>query len=245
LVGFLLAIRSERDELAGGLMILMISAPRTCGVLVFFMFWWIIHERRWRILWGFLMGLVILLGLSFLLLPDWFLPSLRGLLLHYTYNPGFSSVKIFASWSPIAGLRLGWGFAAGVLVWLFFEWNNCLTRGYRAFIWTIGLTLSVTPLLGIPMVPMDYPYLIIPLVLFLTILEERRPFLKRWILSAVLLLVFLAGPWYPIFAMAKANETVALANILILLPPVFLGIALAWTRWWYVRTVPSGLHTPP
>ena len=73
-MGFLLALRNERDELAGGLLILLVSSARFTGVLAFFILWWIIYQRRWRVLWGFLMGLAVLLGLAFLFLPGWFLP---------------------------------------------------------------------------------------------------------------------------------------------------------------------------
>jgi hypothetical protein len=244
LAGFLLAIRSERDELAGGLLLLMVSAPRITGVLAFFIFWWIIYQRRWRALWGFLMGLVVLLGLSFLFLPGWFLPSLRGLLLHFTYNPGFSSLRIFASWSPVVGLRLGWVLTVGLLIVLFLAWGNSLARNFRALLWTACLTLSVTPLLGIPMVPMDYPFLFIPLVVFLSILAERQPWLKRWGGAGIMLLVFLAGLWLLTLGLVRANDYTTLVNTLILLLPTFLVIGLAWMRWWFFHTVPTGLETP-
>jgi hypothetical protein len=245
LAGFLLAIRSELDELAGALLILTISAPRLTGVLTFFIFWWIIYQRRWRVLWGFLMSLVLLLGLSFLFLPDWFLIFLRGMLLHFTYNPGFSSFGIFASWSPVVGLRLGWVLAAGLLIVLFFEWGNSFPKNFRAFLWTVSLSLSVTPLLGIPMVPMDYPFLFIPLMVFLSILAERRPWLKRWGIAGIMLVVFLAGLWLLTLSLVRGDAYAILANILILVLPVLLVIGLAWTRWWFTRTVPTGLDTPP
>ena len=245
LAGFLLAMRSERDELAGGLLILLVSAPRLTGVLAFFIFWWVIYQRRWRVLWGFLMGLAILLGLSFLLLPDWFLSFMRGLLSHFTYNPGFSSLGIFASWSPVVGLRLGWVLAAGLLIVLFFEWGNSRAKDFHAFLWTASLTLSVTPLLGIPMVPMDYPFLYIPLILFLAILSKRRPWLKRWGTAGILLVVFLAGFWLQTLGLVRVSAYAALADVLILLPPILLVIGLAWTRWWFIHTMPTGLEAPP
>jgi hypothetical protein len=244
LAGFLLAIRSEVDELAGGLLVLLVSAPRLCGVLAFFIFLWIMARRRWRILWGFLMGLAVLLALSFLFLPDWFLPFLRGLIQHFTYNPGLSTIIIFTSWSPVVGLRLGWVLAVGLLVVLFFEWRNVFHKDFRVLLWTACLTLSITPLLGIPMDSKDYPFLFIPLILFLAILADRKPWLKRWGMMAILLVVFLAGPWFLTASLARTNAYTALNTILFLLLPVLLVVGLAWMHWWFVHPMPSGLKTP-
>lgn len=245
LVGFLLALRSEQEELAGGLLILLVSAPRLTGVMAFFIFWWIIYQRRWRILWGFLMGVAVLLGLAFLFLPDWLLPFLRGLLTHFAFNSGFSSTGIFASWSPLVGQRLGWILSAGLLLGLFFEWGSSLAKDIRAFVWTACLTLSVTPLLGIPMAPMEYPFLFVPLMLFLAILAERRPWLKLWGVPGILLVVFLAGLWLLAFGLTRAISYTALNDVLFLFPPVALAIGLIWMRWWYIHPVPTGLETNP
>ena len=244
LVGFLLALRSEADELAGGLLILLVSAPRLTGILAFFIFWWIIYQRRWRILWGFLMGVAVLLGLAFLFLPDWFLAFLGGLFSHFANNPGFSSTSIFATWSPVVGLRLGWVLAAGLLLWLFFEWGNTLTKDFRAFLWTASLTLSVTPLLGIPMVPSEYLFLFVPLMLFLAILAERQPWLRRWGAAAIAQVVFLAGLWLLTLFLVRANVYVTLNVVLFLFLPVALVVGLTWMRWWFIHSVPTGLETP-
>jgi hypothetical protein len=244
LVGFLLALRNERDELAGGLLILLVSSARFTGVLVFFIFWWIIYQRRWRILWGFLMGLAVLLGLAFLFLPGWFMPYLSGLLSHFAYNIGFTTTAIFASLSPVVGQRIGWVLAAVLLLVLFFEWGNTLAKDFRALLWMVCLTLSVTPLLGIPMVPKEYLILIVPLMLFLTLLGERRHWLKSWGVPGIVLLI-LGGLWSLTLALVKANAYATLANILILFLPVLLVIGLYWMRWWFIHTVPTGLETPP
>ena len=244
LAGFLLAVRSERDELAGGLLFLLVSSARFTGVLAFFIFWWIIYQRRWRVLWGFLMVLAVLLGLAFLFLPGWFLPFISGMLLHLLYNPGLSSMGIFASWSPVVGQRLGWVLAGVMLLVLFIEWGNTLAKDFRAFLWMASLTVSVTPLLGIPMVPKEYPILIIPLILLLALLGERRPWLRRWGVPGIVILI-MGGLWFLTLTLVKANSYMALANILILCLPVLLVLGLYWMRWWFIHTVPSGLGAPP
>jgi len=243
LVGFLLALRTERDELAGGLLILLVSSAHFIGVLTFFILWWVIYQHRWRVLWGFIMGLAVLLGLAFLFLPGWFLPFISGLLSHSVYTIGFTTTGIFGSLSPVAGPRLAWILAAILLLVLFFEWGNTLAKDFRAFLWMVSLTLSVTPLLGIPMVPKDYLVLTVPLMLVLALLGERQPWLKRWGVPGIVILL-LVGLWYLTVAMISANAYATLINILILFPPVLLVLGLYWMRWWYIRTVPTGLETP-
>jgi hypothetical protein len=244
LAGFLLAIRSGSDELAGGLLILLVSSARFTGVLAFFVFWWIVYQRRWRVLWGFLMALAVLLGLAFLFLPGWFLPFISGLLSHFAFNPGFTTTGIFASLSPVVGQRLGWVLAGLLLLVLFFEWGNTLKKDFRAFLWMVCLTVSVTPLLGIPMQPKEYLILIVPLMLFLALLGERRPWLKRWGVPGIVILI-LAGLWFLTLALVTANAYAPMGDILILILPVLLVFGLYWMRWWFIHTVPTGLGTPP
>ncbi|HVM73007.1 MAG TPA: hypothetical protein VMT91_14680 [Anaerolineales bacterium] len=244
LAGFLLALRSERDELAGGLLVLLVSSLRFSGVLAFFIFWWIFYTRRWRVLWGFLMGFAVLLGLSFLFLPGWFLPYLSGMISHSSFNPAFTSIGIFAAWSPVVGQRLGWLLAGILLLVLFFEWGNALSKGFRSFLWMVSLTISVTPLLGIPMSPKEYLILFVPLVLFLSLLSERRSWLKHWGVPVIGILI-IGGSWLLTLLLIQAGAYTALANTLILCLPALLVIGLYWMRWWLIHTVPTGLESPP
>jgi hypothetical protein len=241
---FLLALRSEHDELAGGLLILLVSAPRITGVMAFFIFWWIISKRRWRVLWGFLMAAVVLVGLSFLFLQNWSLPFLRGLLSHFVFNPGNSSTGILSSWSPVVGRRIGWVLTVGLLLVLFFEWGTTVRKDFRAFLWTACLTLSVTPFMGIPMDSKDYPFLFIPLMLFLSTLSERQPWLKRWKVSGILLVVVLIGLWSLTFSLSKSNAFTTLERVLILVPPSLLVVGLVWMRWRFFLKVPVGMENP-
>jgi hypothetical protein len=242
--GFLLALHAEREELAGGMLVILVSAPRLFGVLVFFLFWWMIYQRRWRILWGFLMGLAVLLALSFLFIPDWISAYIRSLPAYFVYHSGSSSVDILASWSPVVGQRLGWVMAGGLLLMLFFFWGYTRKSGFRSLLWTACLTLSVTPLMGIPMVPADYPFLFLPLMLFLAILVDRRPWLKGWGAVGIVVLVILVGIWLLVLALVRLNAYTALNNTLILLLPVLLLFGLMWMRWWYIHNAPIGFDLP-
>jgi hypothetical protein len=245
MAGFLLALREERDELAGLLLLLSLSAPRMTGVFLFFILWWIFYHRRWRVVWGFLMGLLLLLALSFLLLPDWFLPFLKGQLSYISNNPGLSLTSILASWSPVVGPRLGWVFSGGLLLVLFIEWGNTLRKDSRQFFWTVSLTLAATPLLGIPMLPGEYVFLFIPLVLFLSILAEHWSRPRRWGVAGIVLVVILVGLWLLTLKLSAVNAYAALADSLFLFLPVLLTFGLYWMRWWFIHPRPTGFKTLP
>jgi hypothetical protein len=190
------------------------------------------------------MGLAVLMGLAFLFLPGWFLQYLNGLLSHFAFNIGFTSTGIFASLSPVVGQRFGWVLAAVLVLVLFFEWGNTLAKDFKALLWMVCLTLSVTPLLGIPMAPKEYLILIVPLMLFLALLGERRPWLKSWGVPGIVILI-LGGLWSLTLVLVKENAYATLASILILFLPVLLVIGLYWMRWWFIHTIPTGLETPP
>jgi hypothetical protein len=145
----------------------------------------------------------------------------------------------------VAGQRLGWVLAASLLVVLFFEWRSCLKKDFHAFLWTVSLSLSVTPLLGIPILPKECPFLFIPLLFFMAILTERRPWLKRWGVAGMMLVFNLAGLWLLTLSLTRTKASAALADILLLLLPALLVIGLTWMRWWFLHTTPIGLETPP
>ena len=240
LVGALLALRTERDELAGALLCVLLSAPRLTGVLLLFLAWWIIYHRRWRVVGGFFMLLAFVLALSFFLLPDWFVPFLHGAALQNIYNPGLSTISIFASWSPVLGLRLGWALSLGLLFLLFMEWGFAIQRDFRRFLWTVSLTLASTVLLGIPVIPRNLVVLFFPLILFTSILSLRwRRFLWIGAAAFALILVF-GGLWFLVSRLSPTS--VAGMDTLVLVLPVLLVVGLYWMRWWVVRSEPETLE---
>lgn len=239
--GFLISIHSDKDELAGGLLLVLVSAARVTGIFFILITWWIIYQRRWRIFTGFFMGLGILLGLSFLFLPNWFMPFFRGLLIHYSFNPGISLADILASWSPIVGSRLGWVISGVLGFLLLFEWGNSLRKDFRSFIWTTSLTLAATPLLGIPMKPDEYLFMFIPFLVFLSILAERWTWLKRWGIGVILLVTIVSGIWFFANSFIGSGTGSLPKSVLMLGLPVLLVIGLYWMRWWFIHSLQVGL----
>lgn len=235
IVGLLLAMREERDELAGALLLVPFFKPDIAGLLVLFIFWWAIYHRRGRILAGFLMTLAILLAVSFFILSDWFMPFIGGLISHINYHPGLTPGGVFASWWPAVGPRLGWALTGLLLVVLFVEWRDVRRKDFRHLLWTASLTLAGTALLGIPVIPQDYVLLFFPLVLILSILAERWSRPGRWGVAGFVLLAIFFGFWIITASLFLAGGFPALTGVLALVFPILLVLGLYWMRRWAVR----------
>jgi hypothetical protein len=153
-------------------------------------------------------------------------------------------VSIFAAWSPVVGLRLGWVLAGGLLLLLFVEWGAALRNDFRHFLWTVSLTLAAMPLLGIHTTIFNYVLLFVPLMVFLGILAEQRSKPERWGLAGFLLIVLFFGLWALTLALIDVHASAALSQILFFLLPGLLIPGLYWMRWRYTRPVRLGLETP-
>jgi hypothetical protein len=237
MAGFLLTLRDEHDEVAGALLLVTAGLLGFSGLLVFFMLWRAIYQRRWRILWGFLMALILLLALSFLFLPAWIIPFVRGLISHTTYASTLSLGKILASWSPVVGPRLGWIVAGALLLLLCVEWGAAMRNEFRHALWTICLTISVMPLMGISTSLTSYVILIVPLLILLGILAGLQANPRGWGLAGLLLILILILLWVLTGVLVSLDALPALSNILFLLLPVLLIPSLYWMRWRFTRPI--------
>jgi hypothetical protein len=238
--GILVALDHHQDELAGVLFVLLLVKPEIGGLFILLLLWWAIDQRRGRILGGFLITLALFLVASFLLLPSWVVPFLRGALLHARYNPGITPGGILASWWPVVGAKIGWLFTALGIVLLFLEWRAVRGKPFRHLLWTVSLTLTVAPLIGIPILPADLVILFLPLVLVLSIFLERWSFLGRLGAGGVLQGVMFLGMWLIAFLLPAT----ILLDVLILWLPLLLLLGLYWLRWWAIRPPRTWFESP-
>jgi hypothetical protein len=235
IVGLLLALRDGRDDLAGALLVVLFVKLDITSLLALFIIWWVVYHRRGRILAGFLMTFTFILALSFFILSDWFMPFIGGLISHFRYLPNLTPGGLLALWWPVVGPRIGWALTGLLLVILFIEWRDIRHKEFRHLLWTASLTLAVTPLLGIPVIPQDCVLLFFPLILFLSILSERWSRPERWGVAGLVLLAILFCFWLIIASLLLAGNSTALNVVLVVGFPVLLAVGLYWMRWWAVR----------
>jgi hypothetical protein len=220
----LLALQGGHDEIAGGLLVFPLLKFGIFGLFVVFMLWWALFHRRWRILAGLGMVFGILLLLSFLLLPDWIMPFVRGLYWHIKYTPGISFSTIMGSIWPVAGPRLGLVLTGMLLTLLVVEWRAVRRKGFRHLLWTACLMLAISPLLGLPIRLFDYSGLFLPALLFFAILGERWKGRTLGGPAGIVLGLSLPLSYVTLFWPGAA-----------LFLPALLIIGLYWMKWWAIR----------
>ena len=230
----LLAIRSYSDELAGALLFLVAYQWEVGGLFFLFIIVFIFANRRWKVLAGFGMSLVILLVVSFLAYPGWGLPYIRAVLSDWYRGANLTFGHILSVWFPDSRFSIGAIVALILGVLLFLEWLGSVQAHFRRIVWTASLSLAATPLIGFAIFPSNHVVLILPLVLILSLVWERwtrsRVLVSILILSLALLVpigmylqsVYVYSPLY--------------LDLLSVLPPIATVLGLYWMRWWVIHS---------
>jgi hypothetical protein len=234
-LGALAVMRNKKDELAGALLVLAMLKPTLSPLFLVFIFWWTASQRRWHVWYGFLITAGFLVGLSFFLLPDWFLPFLRGLIAYNRNDPGITVAGLLSEWWPSFGFKLSLALTACVGLMLFLEWRILRGIEFRHVVWTVSLILSAWPLIGIPTSLESHIFLLLPLALILSVTNER--WMKMG--AALMMAGLLIGAF--IFLWLVSGKISAL----FLLPPGVLIAGLYWIRWWAIHPPRTWVETSP
>jgi len=230
----LVAIRLRRHELAGILLAMATIQPRAVVLVIVFILVWSISKRLWSILVWFLAGEVMLIILGLFFIPDWPLQYLRIVFQFKDFYQVITPVAVFSSELPGMGRQLGWGLSLIMVIILFFEWLAARKKDFNWFLWTVSLTLVVSPWIGIPSDPNDFVLLILPLILILAAWDQRFSRFGKW-MAGIGLLILLAVLW-GIFVMNYHElSSLQLSRIFLFPMPFFLLIGLYWVRWWAIK----------
>jgi hypothetical protein len=222
----LLSIELGSDELGGALIGLSLVNIEATGMVLLLLIFWIFSTQRWRILGGFLMMLIVLLGISFLLLPGWFLPFMGSTLSNWQSGVTPSTFKILEGWLPGIGRRLAQILAAGALAVILIEWRAVRGQNVRWLFWTVCFTAAVTPLLGLPFFP-HWLAFTLPAMLLVVAAMVQRWKLLGFVSSILAMLGIFAGLW--------SAQIFGLTSVFILFYPILLTLLLYWVRWGAIR----------
>lgn len=228
------SLRSFSDELAGALLFLISYQWEVTALFFLFVIVFVIANRRWRVLNGFVMSLAILLVISFLSYPGWALPYIRGVLSDWYRSGGITFGSTISTIFPNTGFSIGFWTSILLGVILFLEWLGSVGSQYRRIVWTVCLSLAVTPLMGFAVFPSDYVVLLPSLILIVMLVWER------WTRQRVLfvLLVLLAAFFVPFWLYYRiiGGGPQIYSSLLTILPPIAAIIGLYWMRWWAFRS---------
>ena len=230
----LLAIRSYSDELAGALLFLVAYQWEVGGLFFLYIVVFIFANRRWNVLAGFGMSLVILLVVSFLANPGWGLPYIRAVLSDWYRGTNLTFDHILSVWLPDSRFSMGAIVSLILGVIVFLEWLGSVQSHFRRIVWAASLSLAATPLIGFAIFPSNHVVLILPLVLILTLVWERWT-RSRVLMSILILSLALLVP-FGMYIQSVYVYSPLYLDLLSILPPIAAIVGLYWMRWWVIHS---------
>lgn len=239
LVGAFLAIRNGADGVAGVLLALTTIKPQVVLVVILFVLFWGLSNRRWDLIIWFIGSMILLVGMGMLLMPDWIVQNLREVLRYPGYNPPGTFGAALSVYLPAMGSRIANGVSIILGGVLLVEWWLARKAEARRFLWVACLTLVASQWIGIQTDPGNFIVLFPALILVFAIWEER---LKRSgrLLTVIGLILAFFGEWGLFLASVRLVGGQPQQSPLMFFPfPFLMLILLYWVRWWAIR--PSGL----
>jgi len=233
-LAIIIALRTYSDELAGALLFLVAYQWEVGALFFLYILILVFANRRWGVLTGFGMSLIVALVISFLAYPGWGLPYIRAVLSDWYRGAIINFNSIAAAWFPDSRFSVGaiTSIILGVVV--FIEMISSTQSHFRRIVWTVCLSLAATPLLGFAIFPSNHVVLIPALILILTLVWERWTRRRALATLLVLSLAFLIP--FGIYFRGTMFSDRLYAELLSALPPVATILGLYWMRWWVNRS---------
>lgn len=231
-VGILWAYQHQRDELAGALVVLCLFRWEVGGPFLVLFMWRTFHEKRWNILLGFAMALIVLLAIAFLSYPGWVLPFLTATLVTIRASFGVTASSILSRFFPESGSAVAQALAVLVISLLVFEGAAGRNSDFRRFVWIGCLALAAAPLIGLR-TEMSNLTVLQPAIALICAASISRGRTGRWLAGIILTIAFVL-PWLT-FARWSSLQDQKDYDFLFLLYPLLCTAGLYWTRWWFIH----------
>jgi hypothetical protein len=227
----LIAIRNNNDEITGILLAVVTIKPQNALLFIGFILLWAIVNKRSRIITWFLGAMVIFVGFSILLIPDWMVQNLREIVRYPSYNPdGTVGAVLKTAWGAI-GERVSIGLSFVLLVALLAEWWLSRHATTRRFLWTAFLTLAISQWIGIQTDPGNF-ILLYPGVFYCFYLIADRWGARSNLFLVVSLAVVAVGIWVIFLTtLVQSYQPIQSSAMFFPMPLIAFGL-LYWVRWW-------------
>ena len=184
IVGTLLALKYEHDVLAGVLLSLTTIKPQMSYLLIPALLIWALGQKRWRFIISSFVAMLLLVGASFLLQPNWLFSFIDQVLNYPGYTITGSPLWVITGYyfsqlgKPVEYLMI-----AGLLIYLFWNWRWLpkIKADSDLFLFIIGLTLIVTNMIVIRTATTNYIIMYIPLFMLLHAVSQRSQRGNIWV----------------------------------------------------------------
>lgn len=227
----LILIKSKQDFVAGLVLSLSIAKPQMSFLILPYVLFWALSVKRWEVWWGIFSGLIIQLGITLALMPDWLTQMIRQVLDYPSYTNTGSALSIIANAMPGVSRQVNLFLNVIFIGYLLLEWVLSWRKDVRHFIWTALMTLVITNLVVIRTATTNY-LMLLPALFFIFARWEERWNVAGKFFVWLTLIVFGVGEWALFFITVQGN----IEQPIMYLPlPFFCLIGLWWVRWWSFR----------
>ncbi len=235
IVGVVIAIRDQKDEVAGLLLAFSTFAPMVTILFVLFIVIWALYNHRYGLLAWFGGALGILFGFSFALMPNWMFLFIRNLNLSFKETLIGSPGDALANHWGAAGERFAIVIAVILGILLLVEWWQSRHSTMKHFVWTAMLTLVISQWIGIKTSPANFVILYPALIIGLHFLWERWNRLALGTILTILASLFVLT-WVLLLVSGNPGLYPPISSLLMIPLPLISLVLLYWSRWWVSRS---------
>ncbi len=235
IVGTLLALKYEQDVLAGLLLSLTTIKPQMSYLLIPALLIWALGQKRWRFIVSSFIVMVLLVGFSFLLQPNWLVSFIDQVLNYPGYTITGSPLWVITGYYfPQLGKPVEYLMIAGLLIYLFWNWRSLPKAPATSdlFLFVIGLTLIVTNMIVIRTATTNYIIMYVPLFMLLHAISQHMRRGNTWV--AIFYGVSVLFTWVLFILSIDGDQEHPITYLPL---PFFLLMGMIW----YQRTQLSGL----
>jgi hypothetical protein len=226
----LVALRAQRDALAGVGLALTTIKPNLALLPLLLILLWASAQRRWVVGRWFIGTTLVLSLLAMLWVPDWPLQNFAEIVRYSGFSTPTTPGTAFAQWWPGIGRWLGWALSAVVTVTLLWAWRHVWHNpGWDMLLWTMCLTLALGQWSGITTDPGNYILLLLPLMLIFAQAQAKWGAPATWGIGLTLI-VLLIGLWAIFILTLEQGDQPGQSPIMFFPLPAMVLVGLWLTR---------------
>ena len=228
-----LLMRNNKDRLAGFLLAITTIKPQLVVMLIPLIIIWSLYQRRWVLIKWFFGTLAGCILIGIILIPDWILQSLWGMLKYPAYKNVGTFTAALSTWSPWLESTLKWGILIALGVLLIYEWWKVRKGSFERFLWVAFLTLTISQWIGIQTDPGNFIILFPAIILILSIWDQRWKEKGTLIVGSALALLFF-GLWFLFIMTIQQSYQPILSPVMFIPLPAVSILGLYWIKWWVI-----------
>jgi hypothetical protein len=234
LVASLIAIRDRKDEAAGILLAITTLEIKYIFLGIVLVLIYLLANKRYKVVWYLIGGLVILYGFSFLLLPEWMSGYIQQLTLSITNDPLNSFSSVLRNYWGELGVRISIAITVITALVMLVEWFFIRRASFKYLLWILFTTLVISQWSGLPAEGANFIILFPGLIFSLKLITERWQKKGEAIVLIIGSSVYLVT-WIIFFISGDKNKLYNEPGLFFIIMPMVELLLLYWSRWWVIR----------